>query len=238
MAKEKRRYPRFECKGPATIQVTADAAPTPAKIVNLSAEGCLIELQKPERLSQDTVVELTFNVNDLPFRVWGRVKAIRSSTAVGFEFPLMSDRVKDRLAILIEQLIEDFVTKGLLGGAREKRRYPRIPCSGSASVHLTSGEDSVEASYPSSIVNLSMGGCLVVLHKPQKLAEDTNVELSFQVNHLPFRVRGKVRAIRSESKIGLQFLQVSERVRKQLEDLVDELFKEVIKRFKERQETD
>ena len=232
MEKEQRRNPRFECKGTASVHVGDDTPPSAARIVNLSAGGCLIVFKKPQNLSQDTIVELTFTVNDMPFRVWGRVRAIRSETEIGFQFPLLSSRVQKRLEDLIEQLIEDFIAQSLRGGAKEKRRYPRIECTGTAGVKMKTGDEA----YPATIVNLSAGGCLLVLHKPQRLSRDTAVELSFQVNDRPFKVRGQVKAIRSEAKVGFQFLQLNGKVQRQLEDLIDELIKHIVKRFAERTE--
>jgi c-di-GMP-binding flagellar brake protein YcgR len=200
--------------------------------VNLSADGCLMVFKKPQNLSQDTMVELTFTVNEMPFRVWGRVRAIRSDTAIGFQFPLMSSRVRKRLEDLIEQLIEDFIARSMRGGAKEKRRFPRIECTGTAGVKIPTGEEA----YPATIVNLSAGGCLMVLHKPQRLAQDAAVELEFKVNDLPFRVKGQVKAVRSEAKVGFQFLQLNTKVQRQLEDLIDDLIKHVVKRIAERAE--
>jgi hypothetical protein len=55
------------------------------------------------------------------------------------------------------------------------------------------------------------------------------VELTFEINHLPFRVRGQVKAIRTDTTIGFQFPLLSERVRNQLEDLMKELMATIMK---------
>jgi hypothetical protein len=230
MPKEKRRHPRFECKGTASVQDLGEAAPTEGRIANLSVDGCLIVLKEPKQLSQDTIVELTFTIDDVPFRVWGQVKAIRSDTSIGFQFPLLSNRVRERLAALIEQLIEDALTKALMGGARGKRRFPRVECNGSASVVV--GKEVLSGK----IANLSAGGCMMILQAPQCLAPGTTVELKFQVNQLPFRMQGQVKAIRSDTRIGFEFVAVNERVRRDLEDLIEELIQDIVKRFKERRE--
>jgi len=230
MAKEKRRNPRFACKGTAEVRLAPGLVHLPAKIANLSADGCLIELQKPQRLSQNAIVELTFRVNDLPFLVWGRVTAIRSETAVGFHFPLLSERVRGRLACLIEQLIEDFITGDLPRCAGEQRRFARIPCKGAACVQLAAGE----ASLPAIIMELSAGGCLIAFPKPQCLSQDALVELKFRINHLPFCVRGQAKGIRSATQVGFSFLLRSKTVQLQLEDLVAELLKDLMKRLPQR----
>jgi len=226
MTKEQRRYIRFECKGPASVQIATGASACPATIVNLSAGGCLLVLKEPHCLSQDMIVELTFSINNLLFRAPGHVKAKRSNTVIGFQFPLLSDRLRRQLEALLEQLIGDLAARGSLRGSGEQRRYPRLECAGPAGVQIAAGEEF----NPATIANLSTGGCLMVLRRPQRISQDKLVELTFEINHLPFRVRGQVRAIRSNTTIGFQFPLLSERVRKQLEDLMKELMENIIKR--------
>jgi hypothetical protein len=61
------------------------------------------------------------------------------------------------------------------------------------------------------------------LDKPVRLALNDVVELIFNVNHLPFRVRGHVRVLRSPTMFGFQFFQVSTRTCLQIEELIEEL---------------
>jgi hypothetical protein len=104
---ELRRAPRLQCSGLAGVQkIPRCEKPCPARIVNLSVGGCLMELQEPQSLDTDEMVELIFNVNCLPFRVQGKVRAIRSERLVGFQFPQLSDRVRRQLEDLIGELIE------------------------------------------------------------------------------------------------------------------------------------
>ncbi len=104
---ELRRSPRLQCSGLAGVQkIPRCEKPCPAKIVNLSVGGCLMELQEPQSLDMDETVELIFNVNCLPFRVQGKVRSLRSARSVGFQFPQLSDRVRRQLEDLIGGLIE------------------------------------------------------------------------------------------------------------------------------------
>jgi len=227
MATEIRRNPRFECTGTAGVQMDVCGTPRLASIVNLSTGGCLLVLKEPQRLLQDTVLELTFRINDQMFRVWGQVRAIRSDTRVGFQFILLSERVRRRIEDLIEQLIKDFLEGDSLAGADDRRRYPRVGCSGIASVQ--SAMDDVF--YPAEIVNLSAGGCLMILQTPQPLLQDAMAELTFRVSDSPFLVQGRVKSIRSCSKVGFQFALMSKSIQRQLEDLVDEMIENIVKRF-------
>jgi hypothetical protein len=101
---ERRRNPRYKCAGIACVQIVADEPPCPARIVNLSMGGCMIVLQKPQCLSKDMLVELSFDINHLPFRVRGQVKAIRSDRMIGFHFPQLRERARYGLKDLIEEL--------------------------------------------------------------------------------------------------------------------------------------
>jgi hypothetical protein len=65
----------------------------------------------------------------------------------------------------------------------------------------------------------------------QSLAQDSFVELKFDVNHLPFRTQGQVKGIRSTTLAGFSFPLLSKTVQLQLDDLVEELLKNLIKRI-------
>lgn len=106
--KDRRRHHRFECTGHAEVLLATDAPLSPARVVNVCNDGCLIEFIKSQKLDQDTAVELAFKVNRLPFRIRALAVAIRSETAVGFEFTPLSERVRCQVEELIEELASDW----------------------------------------------------------------------------------------------------------------------------------
>lgn len=227
MTKEQRKYPRIECCGTADVTLADGEAPVAADIVNLSAGGCLLVLKEPRPLSPDTIVELTFRINNLHrFQAAAQVKAKRSDTAIGFQFPYLSHTLHKRLRELIGHLIENLAAAEPPIGFREKRRHPRLGCIGPAAVRIAGDE----ALIPATIVDLSAGGCRVVLRQPQCLPKDTVVELTFAVHHLPFRVCGQVKADGSDTTIGFQFTAVSERTKWQIEEVMNELVGAIRKR--------
>jgi hypothetical protein len=63
-------------------------------------------LEEPMVLHADTVVELSFSVKQLPFRVRAQVKVKRSETTIGFQFLEISRRARGQLGELIEELGE------------------------------------------------------------------------------------------------------------------------------------
>jgi hypothetical protein len=127
MENERRRHPRFECEGRAAVQVAPYEHPCPASIANLSLEGCLVLLEKPRRLTMDALVELAFNVNQLPFRVRGQVKAVRSSTKVGFQF----HQVSRRMSLQLQDLIDELKQAAPRRDERAERLTVRVICEGS-----------------------------------------------------------------------------------------------------------
>ena len=92
----------------------------------------------------------------------------------------------------------------------DRRQSPRCKCAGVSTLYLP-GE---QASARARVVNLSTGGCLLAFHQPLPLQTEAMVEIAFEVNQLPFRVRAQV---------GFHFPALSRRVELQLEDLLDEL---------------
>jgi hypothetical protein len=129
---ELRRAPRLQCSGLAGIQtLPAVEKPCPAKIINLSIGGCLMESEKPLTLGLDEIVELIFCVNHMPFRVRGKVRAIRSQTVIGFQFPQLSDRVRMQLQDLVGELIEHLAKLHKESMARqpaqEDGKHPQLP---------------------------------------------------------------------------------------------------------------
>jgi len=68
----------------------------------------LIELDMPVSLVVDEIVELSFRVNELPFRALAKARALRSDKLIGFQFWDLTERSKMRLRDLIEELRPSF----------------------------------------------------------------------------------------------------------------------------------
>jgi hypothetical protein len=132
---EQRRAPRLECTGIGGVQkLPADEPPIPARIANLSTGGCLMELRRAEEFSIDEIVELIFNVNHLPFRVRGRVRAVRAARLIGFQFPQLSERVRRQLEDLIGELIEHLKKQHQESIARPRDEAEEADAPGSSNV--------------------------------------------------------------------------------------------------------
>ncbi len=102
---QRRRNPRFTCNGPAEVRFVVDEPLFPAKILNISAEGALIELLKPRLAHLNQRVELTFTVRHLLFRVRAEVRVIREGDVqIGFQFFELSHRMLTQIEDLVEEL--------------------------------------------------------------------------------------------------------------------------------------
>lgn len=103
---------------------------------------------------------------------------------------------------------------------KELRKHPRFECEGIAEIHLLGTEKSV----PAQIEDLSLKGCkLVVLGEDPEFDLPTVFELTFTVNELSFRVRGKSTGFRGTRCIGVEFMDLRPRLKSYIRDLVEEL---------------
>jgi len=68
-----------------------------------------------------------------------------------------------------------------------------------------------------------MGGCRIRTNLPFPSGVFRRVETQFQVNGLPFRLAGVTQAIYDPFQVGIRFLDVSERMREQLAQLIEEI---------------
>ncbi len=119
--KELRKHPRFECEGFAEIHLLGIEKSCPARIEDLSLKGCkLVLLDEPEPESEfdlPTVFEVTFTVNELSFRVRGRLAGLRAAGCIGVEFMDLRPRSKRYILDMVEELAASGWKPKLQGGA-------------------------------------------------------------------------------------------------------------------------
>jgi len=70
---------------------------------------------------------------------------------------------------------------------------------------------------------LSLGGCLVQLVDNHSFRRMEAVEMTFCVRQLPVRVQACVRQVYPDHHVGVEFTMLSERGKRQLRDLIEEL---------------
>ena len=90
----------------------------------------------------------------------------------------------------------------------DRRRHLRFRCGGEAEIRSLSSCVCARGA----IANLSLGGCLMQL-----------VENHSCVRQLPVRVRASVRQVYPDHHVGIEFTMLSERGKRQLKELIEEL---------------
>jgi hypothetical protein len=73
------------------------------------------------------------------------------------------------------------------------------------------------------ILNLSLGGCRIRTEERFDVGIYVRVEAEFYLHGLPFRVAGVSQAIVDRNTIGIRFLDMSDRRRQQLTELIEEI---------------
>jgi len=73
------------------------------------------------------------------------------------------------------------------------------------------------------IANLSLRGCRMQLDEPHSFRRGEALEMTFCVRQLPVRVQGFVRQVHLGHAVGVEFTMMSERGKRQLQELIVEL---------------
>ena len=100
----------------------------------------------------------------------------------------------------------------------EARRTPRYSCDGS----IEFGSQ-VWYTFAGKILNLSQGGCSIRPDRPTGYTVGESLHLRFEVNTLTFLVECIIRRVAPDGTLGVQILSLSDRTRKHLQELIEEL---------------
>jgi len=101
----------------------------------------------------------------------------------------------------------------------EQRRFPRLSCDGIAHLRvIPSG-----GSETGCVVNLSKRGCCFVADKPLRGIAGSGIEVHLKVRGIDLRVPGIIRHIRKGVRAGIEFVDLSDRKRDQIDELIGEL---------------
>jgi len=102
---------------------------------------------------------------------------------------------------------------------RDRRTQGRHDVDTSAAILLVN----VASRLHGRILNLSAGGCRIRTDERFPVGIYTRVETEFNLEGMPFRLGGVVQAIQDRHHVGIRFLDMSDRRRQQIEQLIDEL---------------
>ena len=76
------------------------------------------------------------------------------------------------------------------------------------------------------ICDLSLGGCRIRAERRFPVGIYRRVEIEFRLEGLPFRLGGVTQAIYDPFNVGIRFIDMSDRKREQLSQLIEEIKKE------------
>jgi len=100
-----------------------------------------------------------------------------------------------------------------------RRFEPRHDVETSAVIHLID----LAADVQGRIVDLSPGGCHIRTDRRFPVGVFRRVEVEFRIEGLPFRFGGVTQAIYDPFNVGIRFLDLSDRKREQLLQLIEEI---------------
>jgi c-di-GMP-binding flagellar brake protein YcgR len=98
--------PRNDVDATAIIRLVNMGADMPGRILDISSGGCRIRTDEPFPVGIFRRVETEFHLEGLPFRIGGVTQAIYDKFSVGVRFLDMSDRKREQLLQLIEEIQE------------------------------------------------------------------------------------------------------------------------------------
>lgn len=102
---------------------------------------------------------------------------------------------------------------------RDRRGQARHEVDTTATIFLVK----VASALRGRIVDLSLGGCRIHTDEKFPVGIYTRVEVEFHLQGLPFRLGGVIQAIHNRNTVGIRLLDLSERKRQQVLDLIDEI---------------
>lgn len=101
----------------------------------------------------------------------------------------------------------------------ERRREPRYPVDTNAVIYLID----LAAKAEGRILDVSLHGCCIHTNQRFPLGIFRRVETEFCFEGLPFRLAGVTQALYDAHTVGIRFLDMSERKREQLVQLIEEV---------------
>lgn len=102
---------------------------------------------------------------------------------------------------------------------RERRAYAREHVDAAAFIVLVKSGQRLQGR----VMDLSLGGCRIHLLDPYPLGIYTRAEVEFSLEGLSLRLGGVIQSIHQKCSVGFRFLDVSERKRLQLTNLIAEI---------------
>jgi hypothetical protein len=118
---EKRKTPRFRCKGSARLQERGSGVATWATFADISLQGCYVEAASPLRVG--TVLGLKLEVNGFRVEASGEVRVAYPNLGMGISFIKISEKDREQLRELVASISRPSAARSAQGATR----VPTIP---------------------------------------------------------------------------------------------------------------
>lgn len=99
---EKRKTPRYRCKGSARLEESGSAVSTWATFADISMHGCYVEAAAPLRVG--TVLGLKLEVNGFRIEARGEVRVAYPNLGMGISFTRVSEKDREQLRELVNSI--------------------------------------------------------------------------------------------------------------------------------------
>ena len=132
---EKRKTPRYRCKGSARLLESGSKIATWATFADISMSGCYVEAATPLRLG--TVLNLTLEINGFRVEATGEVRVAYPNVGMGIRFIGMSEGDRKRLRELVNSISRSSIFLGSPVATRalsipQSDPLPSVPNPGAA----------------------------------------------------------------------------------------------------------
>lgn len=242
---ERRSDPRYSVDEESVFLFVGYGAPLQARLVDLSQEGCRLRTREPVAARSRLPVEVFFKVNGIAFRFRGMLQWTDGHNLLGIRFVNVVPRRMVELAHVIctmeetsearaeavnllvaEQVSTQPITQPEPVAqiprkpvGRERRQQSRHEVDTTATILLVN----VGSTLRGRILDLSLTGCRIRTDERFPVGIYTRVEAEFRYQGLPFRLGGVIQAIHDRNTVGIRFLDLSQRKREQVLDLIGEI---------------
>jgi hypothetical protein len=115
---DKRKSPRYKCKGSVRVQAGGNAAASWATLADISMSGCYIEATSPYRVG--TVLGLELEANGFKVEAGGQVRVAYPGLGMGIVFTRISEEDRRRLRELVHSI------SPVSGSGAALNRRPRV----------------------------------------------------------------------------------------------------------------
>jgi hypothetical protein len=119
---DKRKSPRYKCKGSARIQEIGSMTSTWATFADISMYGCYVESATPLRVH--AAIALKLDANGFRVETTGEVRVVYPGLGMGISFARMADEDRERLRELVRSLAP---RSAMLNSSSAPRSAPVTP---------------------------------------------------------------------------------------------------------------